>query len=132
MAVPFALTEDGFETQWQINYLSQFLFIRSLLPLLETTAANSRSTSQSRVRIVNVSSDAAFAFAPKTLDLKAPNLEYVMGPMAAWLVPDLPSLLFSSLTRSDTLPQQMHDNGQNRLIYFIGKDTAIPSSLSSP
>ena len=50
--------------------------------MLKSTAA--ASTSKTRVRIVNVSSDAAFLSAPKELDLDRPNLDYVNGTMAAW------------------------------------------------
>ena len=82
MAVPFKLTTDGFETQWQTNHLAPFFLVKTLLPLLESTAA--ASTSKSRVRVVNVSSDAALLTAPKTLDLEHPNLEHVTGPMSGW------------------------------------------------
>lgn len=90
MATPYALTVDGYETQWQTNYLSHFLLIKALLPTLSYTAAG--ATSSGRVRIVNVSSDAAFVpFAP-ALDLDKPNLEYIKGIMAAWCIsPVLPS-----------------------------------------
>jgi NAD(P)-dependent dehydrogenase (short-subunit alcohol dehydrogenase family) len=39
MAVPYELTEDGIETQFQTNHLSHFLFTRELVPLMEKTAA---------------------------------------------------------------------------------------------
>ena len=88
MATPYALTPDGFELQWQTNFLAPFLFTRTLLPLLKSTAAALAATDHdhpsSRVRIVNVSSDAAFTSAPKELDLKNPNLEYLKGVMAPW------------------------------------------------
>ncbi|PON27829.1 hypothetical protein TGAM01_v203596 [Trichoderma gamsii] len=58
MAAPYKLTIDGYETQWQTNYLSPHAFTVSLLPLLLSTAA--RCGSKSRVRVVNVSSDLAF------------------------------------------------------------------------
>lgn len=86
MAVPFELSKDGFELQWQTNYLAPFLFTNSLLPCLERAARGTSSIS--RVRIVNVSSIAAFNSAPKNgqLDLKRPNLEYLTGAMAPWYV----------------------------------------------
>lgn len=81
MACPYALTEDGFETQWQTNYLAPFLFVRSLLPILESTAAS--STSEPGVRIINVSSSAAFEMAPKSgLNLSNPNFDKDKGSMA--------------------------------------------------
>ena len=83
MATPFELTEDGFELQWQTNYLAPFMLTNTLLPILESTAAG--TSSRSRVRIVNVSAEAALAPGlPKELDLARPNLDYVSGTMAAW------------------------------------------------
>ncbi len=85
MAVPFKLTTDGFETQWQTNHLAPFLFTKTLLPILESTASSSNS--KNRVRIINVASDAAvLPAAPKQLDLARPNLEYVTGVLNGWYV----------------------------------------------
>lgn len=82
MAVPFKLTTDGFETHWQTNHLSPFFLVKCLLPILESTAA--ASPSKTRVRIINVSGDAAFLTAPKEMDLAHPNLENIKGGMAGW------------------------------------------------
>jgi NAD(P)-dependent dehydrogenase (short-subunit alcohol dehydrogenase family) len=82
MAVPFRLTTDGFETHWQTNYLAPFYLVKLLLPLLKSTAA--ASTSESRVRVVNVSSEAALLTAPKAFDLEHPNLKYLTGAMPGW------------------------------------------------
>lgn len=87
MAAPYQLTRDGYETQWQTNYLSPFLLIKLLLPILSSTAA--KKTPQSPVRIVNVSSDAAFIPITPDLELDNPNLETASGFLAAWYV--LPS-----------------------------------------
>ena len=88
MAVPFKLTTDGFETQWQTNYLAPFLLTKTLLPILESTAASSHS--KTRVRIVNVASDGAIRSpTPKRLDLKRPNLEHVTGSFNTWYVAHL-------------------------------------------
>ena len=85
MAVPFKLTVDGFETQWQTNHLAHFLLTKTLLPLLESTAAS--SDSKTRVRIVNLSADAAILPpAPKQLDLTRPNLDYETGTLSGWSV----------------------------------------------
>ena len=90
MAVPFKLTTDGFETQWQTNHLAHFLLTKTLLPLLEATAA--ASDSKTRVRVVNVSADAAILPpAPKQLDLAKPNLEYVTGTLSGWYGHPLPT-----------------------------------------
>ncbi|KAI4149614.1 MAG: hypothetical protein L6R39_002455 [Caloplaca ligustica] len=82
MAAPYQLTRDGYETQWQTNYLSPFLLIKLLLPILSSTAA--KKTPQSPVRIVNVSSDAAFIPITPDLELDNPNLETASGFLAAW------------------------------------------------
>lgn len=89
MSVPYKLTADGFETQWQTNHLAPFLLTKTLLPLLSTTAASSNTAT--RVRIVNVSSDAALLpGAPKQPDLARPNLEYATGALNTWYLPLIP------------------------------------------
>ncbi|KAK5171855.1 uncharacterized protein LTR77_003491 [Saxophila tyrrhenica] len=65
MATPYQLTKDGYERQWQVNYLSPFLMTYYLLPLLLRAAA--QSGRQDRARVVNVSSDMAFALGPKKI-----------------------------------------------------------------
>ncbi|KAL6884484.1 NAD(P)-binding protein [Trichoderma evansii] len=54
MGVPYSETEDGYEVQFQTNYLAHFLFTKLLLSLLLSTADSSGSGD---VRIVNVTSD---------------------------------------------------------------------------
>lgn len=51
MATPFHITEDGFESQFAINYLGHFLLSHLLLPALRAAG-----TKELRSRIVNVSS----------------------------------------------------------------------------
>ncbi|ETN44220.1 uncharacterized protein HMPREF1541_10771 [Cyphellophora europaea CBS 101466] len=53
MATPFEMTSDGYEAQWQTNYLAHWLFTSHLIPLMLKT---SKSLSPGSVRIVNVSS----------------------------------------------------------------------------
>jgi NAD(P)-dependent dehydrogenase (short-subunit alcohol dehydrogenase family) len=62
MAIPFERSEDGYESQWQTNYLAHFLLTYHLLPLLQSTAL---SAPAGTVRIVNVSSGGHKTFAPK-------------------------------------------------------------------
>ena len=84
MAVPLALTVDGFETQWQTNYLSPFYLTKLLLPTLSSTLSETDDSNELGVRIINVSADAAVApFAPN-LDLENPNLEKVTSFTAPW------------------------------------------------
>jgi NAD(P)-dependent dehydrogenase (short-subunit alcohol dehydrogenase family) len=53
MAVPYALTSDGFESQMQVNYLAHWILTYYLLPILQSTA---RKEGPGSVRIVSVSS----------------------------------------------------------------------------
>ena len=62
MAVSFAIGDDGYETQWQTNYLSHWLLTHLLLPTMQRTSQESSEPGQ--VRIVNVSSDAHEKVAP--------------------------------------------------------------------
>ena len=82
MAVPYKLTVNGFETHWQTNYLAPHLLFLSLLPVLQSTAA--KSSSKSRVRVVNISSDIV-AVAPKAIEYANVNMPNASGPpTAAW------------------------------------------------
>ena len=81
MAAPYALTKDGYETQWQTNYLAPFLLTKSLLPTMTSTARH-----KGLVRIVNVVSDAAFVPITPDLDLGNPNLDHLTGFMGPWYV----------------------------------------------
>lgn len=76
MAAPYRLTIDGFESQWQTNYLSPHAFTVCLTPLLLSTAASCGS--KSRVRVVNVSSDLAF-FGPESIQWDDINMAKTKG-----------------------------------------------------
>ncbi|KAK2589546.1 hypothetical protein QQS21_012777 [Conoideocrella luteorostrata] len=60
MGVPFEKTDDGYEVQFQTNYMSHWLLTYHLLPILTTTGAANQDIS----RIVNVTSDGHERFAP--------------------------------------------------------------------
>ncbi|XP_050415281.1 dehydrogenase/reductase SDR family member on chromosome X isoform X1 [Patella vulgata] len=62
MLTPYTLTTDGFEEQFQVNYLSHFYFTSLLLDKLESSSSPDYTS-----RIVNVSS-AAHVFGGKNLD----------------------------------------------------------------
>ncbi|KAJ9606119.1 hypothetical protein H2200_009080 [Cladophialophora chaetospira] len=61
MATPFEMTKDGYEAQWQTNYLAHWVFTSHLLPLMLST---SKSLPAGNVRIVNLSSSGHYS-APK-------------------------------------------------------------------
>lgn len=62
MTTPFAITADGWEEQWQVNYLAHWVFTSLLLPIMLETAK--REGTAGGVRIVNVSSSGHYN-APK-------------------------------------------------------------------
>jgi NAD(P)-dependent dehydrogenase (short-subunit alcohol dehydrogenase family) len=76
MGVPFELTVDGYELQWQVNYLSPYLFVSELLPLMLKTASTSQSD---RVRIVNLSSDMVTMLGPKHIQTQDVNMTNHQG-----------------------------------------------------
>lgn len=76
MATPFELTKDGYESQWQVNYLAPFILTAGLLPLMLASAAETRT--HERVRVVNLSSDMT-RMGPKTMQLEDVNLTNVKG-----------------------------------------------------
>ncbi|KAM5371229.1 hypothetical protein ACJZ2D_008149 [Fusarium nematophilum] len=61
MATPFEMTKDGYEAQWQTNYLAHWVFTSHLLPLMLST---SKGLPPGAVRIVNLSSSGHYS-APK-------------------------------------------------------------------
>ena len=61
MATPPQISKDGYEAQWQTNYLAHWVFTSHLLPLLLHT---SRTLSPGSVRIVNLTSGGHY-WAPK-------------------------------------------------------------------
>lgn len=80
MAVPYKLTKDGFESQWQVNYLAHFVFVTTLTPMLLSTAA--QSGRKDRVRVINLSSDMTSMVGPKTMLLDDVNMEKTKGMTA--------------------------------------------------
>ncbi|KAK6813067.1 hypothetical protein RU639_010835 [Aspergillus parasiticus] len=61
MATPFEITKDGYEAQWQTNYLAHWVLTQHLLPLMLRTA---KTLHPGSVRIVNLTSSGHLA-APK-------------------------------------------------------------------
>jgi NAD(P)-dependent dehydrogenase (short-subunit alcohol dehydrogenase family) len=55
MATAFTITPDGYEEQWQVNYLSHYLLTSMLLPTLLATAS-APGSKDGDVRIVDVTS----------------------------------------------------------------------------
>ncbi|KAF2840867.1 putative carbonyl reductase [Patellaria atrata CBS 101060] len=129
MATPFEMTKDGYEAQWQTNYLAHWVFTSHLLPLLLTT---SRRMPPSSVRIVNLSSSGHYS-APKEgihfADTSLPNdsvmtrygqsklanvlhtktlnrllIEYTLGNGKVWTAAVHPGLVDSQLGARAEIP----------------------------
>lgn len=62
MCAPYSETKQGFEIQFQTNYLAHYLLTSLLLPIL---LATSKDSPAGTVRIVNVSSDGHAKLAPR-------------------------------------------------------------------
>lgn len=82
MNVPMKYTGDGYETQWQVNYLAPFAFVSKLLPIKVQTASQSRSVD--RVRVINIASDLALNMpsGPKTINFEDVNMSSTKGMLA--------------------------------------------------
>lgn len=80
MAAPFKLTADGYESQWQVNYLAPYLFTSCVLPLMLSTV--SQQAWPDRVRVVNLSSELATAMGPKEILYHDVNMSDAHGPLA--------------------------------------------------
>jgi NAD(P)-dependent dehydrogenase (short-subunit alcohol dehydrogenase family) len=72
MAVANGISEDGFEYQWQTNYLSHWLLTFLLTPVMELTAT---TVPAGTVRIVNVSSSNHKMAPPQGIDFEDINLQ---------------------------------------------------------
>lgn len=80
MSVPYKLTADGYESQFQVNYLAPFVLTAALMPLLLATAATCGR--KDRVRVVNLSSEMTALVGPKTMLLDNVNMFDAKGVTA--------------------------------------------------
>lgn len=83
MAIPYSETKDGFEVQFQTNYLSHYLFTRLLLPIMKKT---SKKEKEGYVRIINISSR-AHVMSPNIIynDLNMTSFWYWPEIIVKWL-----------------------------------------------
>jgi len=101
MAVPREISQDGYESQWQTNYLSHWLLTYLLLPLLLKTAKEEEENGKKGVvRIVNVTSVGHTYFPPKIgIDFEDINQEKG-GPWSRYGMSKLANILHTkSLNR---------------------------------
>jgi NAD(P)-dependent dehydrogenase (short-subunit alcohol dehydrogenase family) len=88
MYSPFRVTKDGYESHWEINYLSHCLLVALLLPILEETA----KTHLIKSRIINVASSTHFA---RNLSLSDVNGFQVYSPYHAYAQSKLAQIMFT-------------------------------------
>ena len=106
MGTPFETTKDGYESQWQVNYLAPFILTHNLLPLMLRTA--SEATNKTRVRVVNLATEMTAMLGPRAISLTDVNLKDACGPTAALYVK------YSDYTESISLT----DKTQTALLTF--------------
>ena len=88
MYAPFRVTVDGFESHWEVNYLSHSLLIALLLPILKSTAR--RSNKQSR--IINVASSTHYC---RNLNFSDLNGFHLYSPYHAYAQSKLAQIMFT-------------------------------------
>lgn len=88
MYAPFRLTLDGYESHWQVNYLSHVLLVFLLLPILEKTSRQTGINS----RIVNVASATHFA---RNLSLEDVNGLRLYSPYHSYAQSKLAQIMFT-------------------------------------
>lgn len=107
MFTPYALTKDGFEQQFAVNYLAHFLLTHLLLPrLIEAGEKNQKPS-----RIVNVSSDSSFLGYLTLDDLQAKSF---YNKFCAYAQSKLAQVLFTEM-----LDTQLIQNNHPVKIYAL-------------
>ena len=108
MATPYATSEtDGFEAQWQTNYIAHWLLTWKLLDMLIATA---QAEAPGSVRIVNVTSN-GHSFAPKGgIDFDDIN-QAKGGLMSRYGMSKLGNILQSNKLHELYGPQSSNRNG---------------------
>ena len=76
MATPYEITKDGWEGQWQTNYLAHWLFTERLLPLMLKTSIGLPA---GNVRIVNLSSSGHWSAPSGGIDFSDTSLKNGSG-----------------------------------------------------
>lgn len=102
MFPPYSETEDGFESQWGVNYIGHFYLSHLLLNRLIETG----NLSSSNTRIVNVSSCAHFA--GHSIDFNNINMKNDYIASAAYAQSKLAQLMFTK-----ELNRQLNEKGVN-------------------
>jgi len=77
MSTPYALTPDGHEEQWQVNYLAHWVLTSHLIPIMLATAKSSKE--KGAVRIVNLSSSGHYGAPKGGINFSDTNLKNEKG-----------------------------------------------------
>ena len=88
MYSPFRVTENGFESHWEVNYLSHCLLIGLLLPHLRSAAKQRNKKS----RIVNVASSTHYC---RNLNFNDLNGFHIYSPFHAYAQSKLAQIMFT-------------------------------------
>ncbi len=73
MTLPYSLTQDGHQIEWQTNYLAHWLLTKLLLPtMLETSKSGGKPGD---VRIVNLTSSAHWRAPWSGIELQDPDMK---------------------------------------------------------
>ncbi|OAP55754.1 hypothetical protein AYL99_09906 [Fonsecaea erecta] len=113
MATPFEMTQDGYEAQWQTNYLAHWVFTTHLLPLLLRT---SKALPPGSVRVVNVSSAGHHSAPRGGIDFADTALRSCSG-MARYGQSKLANILHVKTLDKRYGPRSAHAKGGNGEIW---------------
>jgi NAD(P)-dependent dehydrogenase (short-subunit alcohol dehydrogenase family) len=105
MATPFELTKDGYEAQWQTNYLAHWLFTELLLPVLLRTGKTTTTTGD--VRIVNITSSGHLSAPKKGINFDDTSLKSD-GPWARYGQSKLANILHTKTLHKRYGPGSSH------------------------
>ncbi|XP_066590222.1 dehydrogenase/reductase SDR family member on chromosome X-like [Prorops nasuta] len=100
MFPPYKETEDGFEEQWAVNYLSHFLLTALLMPLLNATG-----TKEKKSRVVNVSSCAHIL---GTINFEDINYKDEYSTKASYAQSKLAQVLFTKILHELSLKNDLN------------------------
>lgn len=111
MATPFEMTKDGYEAQWQTNYLAHWVFTSHLLPLMLKTSKGTGS-----VRIVNLSSSGHYSAPKGGVDFNDTSLSNA-SPMTRYGQSKLANVLHAKTLSKDYGPSSASSKAGNGEIW---------------
>ncbi|KAI1109343.1 NAD(P)-binding protein [Nemania sp. NC0429] len=130
MATPFEITKDGYEAQWQTNYLAHWALTEHLLPLMLRTA---KALPAGSVRIVNLTSSGHLTAPKGGINFEDPSLKE-SGPWPRYGQSKLANILHTKTLHKTYGPGSSSARGGNGEIWVSSVhpglvDTSLASSL---